>query len=52
MDRAGYGVTAKNVVKAECQQRGWLRTGGNRTLRASAVLKDRHGRPLTLRSRL
>jgi hypothetical protein len=55
MDRAGYGVTAKNVVKAELQQRGWLKGGGSRSMRASAErgtpLLDGRGQPLTLKSR-
>lgn len=54
MDRAGYGVVAKNIVKAELQQRGWLQGGGS-SMRASAAkgtrLVDGRGRSLTLRSR-
>jgi hypothetical protein len=50
MDQRGYGVTAKNVVKAELLQRGWLR-GGGRSMQASAVLTGRDGTPLTLTSR-
>ena len=56
MDRAGYGVTAKNVVKAELQQRGWLKSSGSRSMRASAAigtrLVDARGHSITLKSRL
>jgi hypothetical protein len=53
MDQQGYGPTAKAVVKAELQQRGWLRAAGSRTMRAAATgtrLVDRRGQPVTLRS--
>jgi hypothetical protein len=55
MDRVGWGVTAKNVVKSELQVRGWLKSPGNRSMRAAADprptrLVDRRGHPLTLKS--
>jgi hypothetical protein len=55
MDREGWSVTAKNVVKSELHMRGWLRGGGNvRTMQASASrpvrLVDGRGQPITLRS--
>jgi hypothetical protein len=53
MDRAGWGVTAKNVVKAELQARNWLRTG-SRSMRAAAdrgvPLVNAQGQAVTLRS--
>jgi hypothetical protein len=55
MDRTGYGVTAQHVVKAELQMRGWLKSSGRRTMKASAAqgtrLVDARGRAITLRSR-
>jgi hypothetical protein len=55
MDQLGWGVTAKTVVKSECQRRGWLKHPGNlRSMRASAArgtrLVDQRGRPISLKS--
>jgi hypothetical protein len=55
LDRRGVGsVTLRTAIRAELQQRGWLR-GGTRTLRASAApgtrLVDSRGRTITLKSR-
>jgi hypothetical protein len=52
LDRHGIdSVAMRTAVRAECQRRGWLKGGGNGTIRASTVLKGRDGKPLTLRSR-
>jgi hypothetical protein len=56
MDQRGYMPSIKTVIKSACQQRGWLKGGGNRTLRAAAEthstrLVDRHtGQARTLKS--
>jgi hypothetical protein len=51
LDRHGISSLAtRTAIRAECQQRGWLRMRA-RSMRAAAVLKGRDGKPLTLRSR-
>ena len=36
LDRHGLGsVATRTAVRAECQRRGWLTGGGNRTMRAA-----------------
>jgi hypothetical protein len=57
LDQRGVGsVTARTCVRAELQQKGWLRGSGSRTLRAAAakgtLLVDSRGEPVTLKSRL
>jgi hypothetical protein len=56
LDRHGLGhVATRTAVRGECQRRGWLKGGGNRTMRASVAqgtrLVEGRGRPVTLRSR-
>jgi len=51
MDARGYMPSIKSVIVSECRAKGWLKGGGNRTLRASSpVLTGRDGTPVTLRS--
>jgi hypothetical protein len=57
LDQRGVAsVAARTCVRAELQQRGWLKSSGSRSIRASAAtgtrLVDRQGHSITLKSRL
>jgi hypothetical protein len=56
LDQRGVAsVAARTCVRAELQQRGWLKSSGSRSMQASAErgtpLLDARGQPLTLKSR-